>query len=319
MPIHLAPLSRRQFIAGSLAAGAVAVSSSRGSLANADGLTADVKVDVDRVALISDTHVDADIARVGRGVNMADNLRRACEQVLAMKARPARVLLDGDLAAGRGNAADYAAAVQLLKPLREAGLPIDVALGNCDHREHLRAAVVPKAVAGAPADRRVAIIDMPRARWILLDSLNATGESRGRLGSDQLKWLANALDAEKAKPALVMVHHNPEIAFSTKATTTPAPKPTGIADTAALFGVLSPRRQAKALLFGHTHRWQHERRDADGLHLVNLPACAYVFTPDQLSAWIDARLEDDGARLELRAIDPSHSRNGERLHLEWRV
>ena len=44
----------------------------------------------------------------------------------------------------------------------------------------------------------------------------------------------------------------------------------GLVDTAALMETLGPRKQAKAYLFGHSHRWQHDRTD-DGLELINLP------------------------------------------------
>jgi 3',5'-cyclic AMP phosphodiesterase CpdA len=159
-------------------------------------------------------------------------------------------------------------------------------------------------------EKHVAVIDTPRARWIILDSLNETLEVRGRCGEQQLKWLAETLSSDKLKPALVMVHHNPEIGDA-------AGKKGGLADTDALLNLLSSHKQAKALLYGHSHRWSHERRE-DGLHLVNLPATAYVFAPEQPSAWVDARTEESGATLGLRCLNPKHPWHGQKVSMEWR-
>jgi hypothetical protein len=106
-----------------------------------------------------------------------------------------------------------------------------------------------------------------------------------------------------------MVHHNPQFDENAKIG--------GLKDTAALLDVLSPRAQAKALFFGHTHRWSHERTE-DGLHLVNLPAVAYVFDPEQPSGWVDCLLGKSGATLELHTIDPGHRQQGQRIAMKWR-
>ena len=149
----------------------------------------------------------------------------------------------------------------------------------------------------APAfDRILCLTDLPL-------------EVPGVVGPDQLAWLGKTLDAHPGKPALVMVHHNPQ--------ESPDRKLGGLTDTAALFDVLSPRRQAKALFFGHTHRWEHAKRD-DGLYLVNLPAVAYVFKPDQPSGWVDCRLGTKGATLELRTLDANHPWAGQRIPMRWR-
>jgi 3',5'-cyclic AMP phosphodiesterase CpdA len=151
----------------------------------------------------------------------------------------------------------------------------------------------------------------------MLDSLDVTKQTPGLLGGDQLAWLAKTLDASADKVNLVMVHHNP---YAPPPKGPPVPdksKVPGLIDTAALLDVLSPRKQAKALIFGHTHRWSHEQRD-DGLHLVNLPTTAYVFSPEQPSGWTDARLEETGATFELHTLDPKHAWSGQKLNLTWR-
>ena len=58
MPIILPPVARRQFIKGSLAFGCTAITASS-SLAKAAGEP--VRLDQNRVALLADTHISADL------------------------------------------------------------------------------------------------------------------------------------------------------------------------------------------------------------------------------------------------------------------
>jgi hypothetical protein len=46
--------------------------------------------------------------------------------------------------------------------------------------------------------------------WYLLDSLDVTNKTPGTLGAEQLEWLEKSLKAAADRPALVMVHHNPQ-------------------------------------------------------------------------------------------------------------
>jgi len=301
MPITLPPLSRRQFLARSAAAAS--------ALALAPLLRgADVStVDADRFALLSDIHIAADRAKVSRMANMADNLVKAVAEVTKLSPRPVAGFINGDLAFGTGESGDYATMLELLKPLREAGLPLHVTMGNHDHRARFLAAVPAEQVDKSPvADRVACLVESPRANWFVLDSLMQTNETPGVVGEEQLKWLAGALDAREAKPAIVMVHHNPDLDPTHKALT----------DTAALLALLTPRKQVKALLFGHTHAWSVKQQD--GLHLVNLPAVAYPFQDGYPIGWVDWQLADDGAKLELRCVDPGHKQQGERHELKWR-
>ena len=80
--------------------------------------------------------------------------------------------------------------------------------------------------------------------------------------------------------------------------------------------MLLPRRQVKALLFGHTHVWSVKQRE--GLHMINLPAVAYVFNPLQPCGWVDAHLGENGMNIALRCLDPMHRWNGQTHELQWR-
>lgn len=316
MPISLIP-SRRRFLAASLAAGAGLLLNSRRALAAPE-------FDPDRIALLSDTHVNADPAKVERGINMAQHLQKAVGDILDLgkaSRMPAAAIINGDCAHLHGKAADYATLLGLLRPLADAGLPIHCAMGNHDDRDQFRKTIPYEKFGPGAADpsvmpRHLLTLRTPRADWVILDSLDKVNATPGVIGEAQLAWLKATLDARKDRNVLVMVHHDPYLpAPATRPTTRPV-KISGITDTPALMDVLLPRRQVKALFFGHTHVWS--QKQVDGLHLVNLPACAYVFGKAQPSAWTDCRLSAGGATLELRCIDPNHARQGERVELKWR-
>ena len=303
MPIYLPPLSRRQFLAGAAAAASSLLMGD--ALRGADEST---ERDPHRFALLSDTHIAADRAAVTRGVTMSDHLMKAVAEVAALSPRPAGAAINGDLALGTGESGDYAVLLDLIAPLRSADVPVYLGLGNHDHRDRFRDALPPgERIATQMKDRRVHVVKSPRASWFILDSLRETNEVAGELGEAQLRWLAEALDRDKAHPALIVVHHNPDPIDPTRG---------GLADTNALLSLLLARPNAKAVFFGHSHHWSVTQEL--GLHLVNLPAVAYVFREGDPSGWVDVKLAEAGATLELRCLDPSHKLHGEKHELKWR-
>lgn len=301
MPIHLPPLSRRRFLTRTLTGLAGALLGSRLGAAAPAG-------DPHTWALLSDPHIHADRAKMARGINMAAQLATVVADVLRQPARPAGVLVNGDLSFNTGETPDYATFAELVAPLRAAGLPLHLGLGNHDHRERFWAALAGDATARRPvADRQVAIVRAERANWFLLDSLDRTNSTPGLLGEGQLAWLAEALDTHADRPALVMLHHNP----------TPDPAKVTLIDEAALYAVLRPRRHVQAYFFGHSHRWS-ATRDPSGLHLVNLPTTAYVFDAAQPVGWVSAQLAPRALRLQLRCVDPTRKEHGQTVDLAYR-
>ena len=290
--------TRRRFLGGLLVLGARALP----LRAAGTGL----QVDRDRFALLADTHIDADAAKAARGIKMADHLAQAVREVLALEPRPTGVLVAGDCAYNRGLKGDYEQFTAGLKPLAQARMPLHLLLGNHDHRRNLFAVMKPDvAVPG----KYVAVIQARRANWFLLDSLDKTNRTPGRVGAEQLAWLAQALDRRPDKPAIVVAHHNLDPAGQKRG------KTSGLLDSQELLDVLVPRKHVKAYLHGHAHVWA--RRVTDRLHVVSLPAVAYVFNKAQPSGWVVADLQDDGLRLELRCLDPGHTLHGQKLELTW--
>jgi len=287
----------------SLAAGA-------GMLLSPNLFAAKRKVDEHAWALFSDTHIAADRNLIAREINMTDQFAAVAKEVCELPKRPAAVLISGDLAYNAGQTGDYANFTGLLQPLRAAQMPVHLALGNHDHRERFWDALLEEKTVSRPlVDRQVAILRAPRANWFVLDSLDKTLATPGALGETQLAWLAKSLDVNSKKPALIVIHHNPNLDGTSKG---------ALMDTTALFEIIRPRKQVKAYFFGHTHRWSVEP-DSSGIHLINLPPTAYRFDKVSPIGWVLANLEKKGMRMELRCLDHQHKEHGRVVDLKWRA
>ena len=301
MPIHIDAISRRQFLR-------------RGALAGAGFLSLRSKVFAadsaeSHWALLSDTHIAANPDHVLRDVNMGKNLHSVVGEVTALKDKLAGIFINGDCALSEGLQGDYTTFTSFIAPFVERKNSIHMTLGNHDNRSNfLNAFESERALAKPVESKHVSLVESENVNWVLLDSLDVTNKTPGKLDQPQRDWLAKLLDAHASKNTIVMVHHNPNM--------TPEKK-TGIADTAELFEILLPRRHVKALMFGHSHRWEISKRD--DLHLINLPATAYVFSKEQPSGWVDCHIAATGATLELRSLNADHPAHGKKTELTWRT
>ena len=311
--IHIIPITRRRFLHVSArgAVAAIAVPSVRAIPGK------EVPVDPHRFAFLSDTHIMADPTAVARGINMADHLRQVVAEIAAQTARPAGVVVNGDLATDGSppTAGAYRYLAQLLDPLSKQGMPVHLTMGNCDRRS-LFAETLTTMLPGTPpvAGRLVNVLQTERANFFFLDSLYNTERTvtEGDLGMKQIEWLARALDQHDEKPAIVICHHNVNQPEATSGTA----KEGGLRDGAALVEVLRPRKHVKAFIFGHTHEWR--RWEIDGIHFINLPTTAYIFDPDEPRGWVDLRLEKSGMSLMLESLDKTHPKHGKKLVFRWR-
>lgn len=271
-------------------------------------MAADSDVDTDSWALLSDTHLWAKRDEVVHEIKMAEHFERVSGEVRALARKPAGLFINGDCAYLSGESEDYELLAQLLAPLSQHGLPIHMAMGNHDHRERFWTALNQTGTARPLAARQVSVVESPRVNWFMLDSLDETNKSPGFLGSEQLDWLSKALDAHADKPAFVFTHHHPDPG---------KPETGGLRDTDALYDVLVPRKHVKAYFFGHTHHW--EIKQHEGLHLINLPAVAYVFNKTDPTGWVHCRLNDAGLSLELHSKDPAFADHGRQIDLAYRT
>lgn len=305
MPITLPPISRRRFLQSTLAAAAGLLVAPRLGWSAPAG-----DADPNHLALLSDIHINADRAFVSKqGVTMWNNLKQASDEILALPSRPSMVLVNGDVAYSSGRANDYATVIEALKPMREAGLPIHLGLGNHDNRENIKSAIsAEESCVKELTDRRVMRLELPAGDWYVLDSLDKTKSTPGVLGEGQLAWLKASLDARPDRAAVLMLHHQPD--------NRPLDKRSGLADTPEFLEAIQPRTQVKAVLFGHTHIWKHY--ETNGLHFVNLPTSAYVFDPKQPAGWVDATLSASSLKLQLHSLTSGHAADKEIRDLKWR-
>ncbi|MEO0444797.1 MAG: metallophosphoesterase [Verrucomicrobiota bacterium] len=299
MPIHLNSIPRRSFLAG--AAACAIAPSAYGDEAESETW-----------ALLADTHIDADPAKVARGVEMAFNLETIVVQLVAERETLQGVIIDGDCAFLAGLPGDYELLAKLLKPLSEAGLPVHLTMGNHDDRGPCYQAFAksPGRVT-AVESKHVSVMETPLANWVLLDSLLVVNKVTGEMGEDQLRWLDQFLQEHSGKPVILVGHHNPQFAIRE------GQRVTGLADTSQFMSVLAKHPHAQAYLYGHTHHWRTTTHES-GLHLVNLPPSAYVFDEKRPNGWVRAELSKRGMKLTLCALDANHPEHGITKDLGWR-
>jgi 3',5'-cyclic-AMP phosphodiesterase len=295
MPLHL--VSRRQFLAQ---LGAAVVGAS--SRAAAAGGTL--------VAVLNDTHIGE---KQPPDSAVPANLRRTIEALLDLPERPAAVVINGDLALKDGQRGDYVHFARLLAPLREAGVPVHLTMGNHDDRAVFYE-VLKQERPSVPVveSKHAAVVRLAGANLFLLDSLKQTMVTQGLLGEAQRDWLARALDAEPGKPALVFAHHNPRLGGD------PLHYPGGLEDSEELWSLLAARPQVKAYLHGHIHH--REFYVHEGIHLLNTPATSYVADKTtSTTGWTLLRLGASGMRVTTHTHLADHPWNGVAVDLSWRA
>ena len=310
MPISLPPITRRQFAKSSLTLSAIAMTTSPAVMAAA---SKPVGLDQNRVALLADTHISADPNRVYPGtkwpgspvkedehesVHIANSLIEAAKGVIELNPRPAHLIVNGDCALSNGKEAEYKQFLRLIEPIRAAGITVHVTIGNHDNRENLWKLLpfLKEEQIGIQAG----VVELPHANLILMDS------GKGALGGKQLRWLCDELDERTDRPALVYGHFNPYPNRGIRPNK-------GMHDGPSLLNLLAKRKHARAYIYGHTHEWQYDRRDH--LCLINQPAVSYYFGKGHAHGWVDMRLTEMSAELELRCINPNHKQNGDRKQI----
>lgn len=197
-----------------------------------------------RVALLSDLHLDGtdSVAHQNRLV------AATVESVLKLKPRPGRVVVLGDIACYAGRPEDYRLAAEVLRPFADAGIPVELVMGNHDRRDALCDAFPACRQSEVPG-RIVRTVDCGVAALVLLDS-HDEGNGDGAIDPLQERWLESYLD-KADKPTFVCVHHDGRQMkrFAASAVTR------------------SP--QVVGYLHGHRHAWL-----VDGIHGWKGPAGA---------------------------------------------
>lgn len=302
--------TRRSFLtrAAGAMAGAVAWSSARhvdaGTVGvvrgESTGQTASPSTPL-RLALLADTHVPADATDAFRGFRPVDNLRQVAAQVA--ESDVALAIVAGDLARLVGTPDDYAALRGLLTPVSDR-MPVGLVLGNHDDRRHFRDAFPTGAgEAASVPNKHVLVIERGGLRFVLLDSLLAPNVTPGQLGNAQRTWLRGLLETAPPLPTVIVVHHTLD------------GNDGALVDSERLFEVLRPFAHAKAVVYGHSHRYAVEPRD--GVQLINLPAVGYNFADTEPVGWIASAWRPDGVALTLHAIGGHRAEHGQTRDIRW--
>lgn len=301
MPVHVG-VSRRQFIGSMVAAGSA-------GLLLGNRAWASPAEDADFVALLADIHIPSNRTMTNGTTNMTENFERVAEELLALEKAPQHVIVAGDCAYLKGLDDDYKQLAILLEPLSIGNLPVHLTLGNHDNLErmyqHLSNHQPEKPVVEG---KHASVVQLPHANWFLLDSLSETENVTGILGEKQIVWLSDTLDQLNDKPAILVAHHHPQWEQNGRVS--------GLLETNELFPMLAQKPHVQAYIYGHTHNW--EQKEYKGIHLINLPPCAYVFDKAKPNGWVSAHVKQDGMTLTLSALDKEHPQHNQRIELAWR-
>jgi 3',5'-cyclic-AMP phosphodiesterase len=156
------------------------------------------------LAQISDLHIKQPGALAYRRVDTAASLARTIARLNALVPRPDAVVMTGDLV-DCGDADEYRHLKTLLAAL---DIPYWLLIGNHDGREGLREVFAERAELHAGGAFVQYTADIGEVRLIALDSMEP-GQSGGTLCAARLAWLATQLDAARARPVIVALHHPP--------------------------------------------------------------------------------------------------------------
>jgi 3',5'-cyclic AMP phosphodiesterase CpdA len=256
--------------------------------------------DLARWALLSDTHVAADPEHQFRGFYPYMNLQKITTEIASDL--PDGLVITGDLARSKGSTGAYDNVKSLLAPLARKR-PIYMAVGNHDNRDDfLQAFENPNGSGGVIQDKHIVTTMAGPVRMIILDTLLYVNTFPGMLGRQQRTWLETYLRLCDDTPTILFLHHTPRA---------------DLLDTRRLFEIISPIKKVKAVVYGHSHKY--EFCESDGILLVNLPASGYNFTGAQPVGWVEARLTRESGEFVLHAVGGNPRRDGRTTTVRWRA
>ena len=261
----------------------------------------------DEVVILNDIHITGIPEEMipANAKDDDDHLRATVKQILALQKKPAAVIINGDLALAIGTAADYTVIRELIAPLRDAGIPVHLTLGNHDVRDiFMQAFPEMKSASALKEHRHNSLIDLPSTRLILLDTLDQSPGPSGKLGAEQIAWILAKIDEVPTKQVVLIGHHNPQVGGDT------SHYKGGLVDTADFWPEIAKRDQVKAYIHGHTHEWTQAMENR--IHIISTIACAYVFNKNtNATGWTSARFNAHGFQLKLNTLETDHAWNGE--------
>lgn len=262
-------------------------------------LLGDAQHDCVRWAFLSDTHIAKEPDRRSRGFYPYQNLKEIIARIECDL--PDGLVVTGDLARRNGRIKAYDNLKALLTPIT-GKRPVCLGIGNHDDRDDFFQAFKSKAAEERPVENRhIVTVDAGPARLLILDTLYHVNRMAGLLGRPQRAWLEALLHASDDKPTILCLHHTPK---------------TDLLDTGRLFDIIGPMTKVKAVVYGHSHKYEFSQYK--GIHLVNLPATGFNFSHRQPVGWVEARLTPRGGQFTLQAVAGDRRLGGHTETLRWR-
>lgn len=205
--------SRRDFIGGMVAVAGAAQMTQGCKFLSGGAVTFDERLTV----FLSDPHVGHENPRnckeTWQFTYQNPYFERTVDQVLAMRPRPARVVIFGDIALWYGWDRDYETSRPGIDRLRAAGIDVTLTTGNHDHRAPMLNCYGDVVGKSPVPGRIVSTVDLGGADLFLLDSLDENPEGEGSknavagtLDKAQQEWLMDVGSSAK-RPFLVGAHH----------------------------------------------------------------------------------------------------------------
>jgi Icc protein len=221
-----------------------------------------------RVLHLTDLHLGAGADWTLLGQVTRKTLARVLSRARARHWPPDALLLTGDLV--------HDESIEGYRYLREViddlGVPCYCIPGNHDRAELLAAEVDPRADLGCRIERL--------GGWdlLLLDS-TVEGSDGGALAAETLTTLAEALAADRQRPAMICVHHQPVPVGSRWLDTMT------ISNGEALIEIVDAHSRVRAVLWGHVH--QTFDRTQGGTRLLATPSTCAQFEPGRVDFGLD--------------------------------
>lgn len=253
-------------------------------------------------AFLSDTHISANPDNRYRGFYPYQNLQEVTGQLACDL--PDGLVVTGDLARLKGHTGDYRNLRKLLTPIARQR-PIHLATGNHDNRDNFLDAFTNSGGRDWLVDgKRIVTVKTGPVMLIILDSLLFVDLPWGRLGRGQRTWLETYLNATDDIPTILFLHH-------------PIKGRGALLDAESLFEIIRRIPKVKAVVHGHSHEFAF--READGIHVLSLPATGYNQRRTEPVGWVDAHLTGEYGVFTLHAVDGNTRLNRHTEQLRWRT
>jgi Icc protein len=222
-----------------------------------------------RFTHFTDPHLYGSETESLRGIATLPALTATLAHAQARDWPPDAVLVTGDIV--QDDPAGYA---HFRRVFGSLGMPVLCLPGNHDEPRAMRRALQggPFVVGG--------VADMGVWRIVLLDS-SVPGSASGRLSSESLAQLDEALMSAKDKHCLVCLHHHP-VAMSSRWLDEVA-----LENPAQFFQVIDRHDNVRAIVWGHVHQQFDSVRK--GVRLLATPATCTQFLPHAEEFAVDRR------------------------------